>query len=111
MVLSRFGVERSIPSIPVAGASSYTIFCASSRPGRRWTFCMGQVIDLAERREAAKRKTRRREPVRAQFFFDLACPFTYLASERVERAFSHVTWTATSSETLQRRCLADDLEG
>jgi 2-hydroxychromene-2-carboxylate isomerase len=71
---------------------------------------MGQVIDLAERREAAVRKTRRREPVRAQLFFDLACPFTYLATERVERAFSHVTWTATSSETLQRRCLADDPE-
>src|SRR6185312_5804937 len=68
--------------------------------------CMGQVIDLAERREAAQRKTRTREPVRAQLFFDLACPFTYLATERVERAFSHVTWTATSSETLQRRCLA-----
>ena len=58
-----------------------------------------------------QRKTRRREPLRAQLFFDLACPFTYLAIERVERAFSHVTWTATSSETLQRRCLADDPEG
>ena len=70
---------------------------------------MGQVIDLAERREAAQRKTRRREPVRAQFFFDLACPFTYLAAERVERAFSHVTWTPTSSETLQRRCLGSTI--
>jgi 2-hydroxychromene-2-carboxylate isomerase len=70
---------------------------------------MGQVIDLAERREAAQRK-RRREPVRAQLFFDLACPFTYLATERVERAFSQLTWTATSSETLQRRCLGDDPE-
>ncbi len=48
--------------------------------------------------------------MRAQLFFDLACPFTYLATERVERAFSHVTWTAASSETLQRRCLADDGE-
>ena len=49
---------------------------------------MGQVIDLAQRRDAAQRKTRRREPLRAQLFFDLACPFTYLATERVERAFS-----------------------
>ena len=48
--------------------------------------------------------------MRAQLFFDLACPFTYLAAERVERAFAHVTWTAASSETLQRRCLADDAE-
>ena len=54
---------------------------------------MGELIDLAQRREAAQRKTRRREPVRAQLFFDLACPFSYLATERVERAFSHVTWT------------------
>ena len=72
---------------------------------------MGQVIDLAERREAARRNTRRREPLRAQLFFDLACPFSYLASERVERAFHHVTWTPASAETLQRRCLADDAEG
>jgi len=71
---------------------------------------MGQVIDLAQRRDAVRHKTRRREPLRAQLFFDLACPFTYLATERVERAFSHVTWTATSSETLQRRCLVDDPE-
>jgi 2-hydroxychromene-2-carboxylate isomerase len=71
---------------------------------------MGELIDLAQRREAVQRRTRGREPMRAQLFFDLACPFTYLASERVERAFSHVTWTAASAETLQRRCLADDGE-
>ena len=69
---------------------------------------MGQVIDLAQRRAASQRKTRTREPLRAQLFFDLACPFTYLASERVVKAFNHVTWTATSAETLQRRSLADD---
>jgi 2-hydroxychromene-2-carboxylate isomerase len=71
---------------------------------------MGELIDLAQRREAVQRRTRGREPVRAQLFFDLACPFTYLATERVERAFAHVTWTAASSETLQRRCRADDAE-
>ena len=72
---------------------------------------MGELIDLAQRRAAAQRMTRRREPARAQLFFDLACPFSYLAAERVERAFSHVTWTPTSSETLQRRCLGSDAEG
>ena len=72
---------------------------------------MGELIDLAQRRDAAQRKTRKREPLRAQLFFDLACPFTYLAAERVERAFAHVTWTAASSETLQRSRLADDPEG
>ena len=71
---------------------------------------MGELIDLAQRREAVQRRAHGREPVRAQLFFDLACPFTYLATERVERAFAHVTWTATSSETLQRSCLGDDAE-
>jgi 2-hydroxychromene-2-carboxylate isomerase len=71
---------------------------------------MGELIDLAQRREAVHRMARRREPLRAQLFFDLACPFSYLAAERVERAFAHVAWTAASPETLQRRCLADDPE-
>jgi 2-hydroxychromene-2-carboxylate isomerase len=71
---------------------------------------MGQVIDLAQRRDAAQRRTHRREPLRAQLFFDLACPFTYLAIERVVRAFSQITWTATSAETLQRRSLSADPE-
>jgi 2-hydroxychromene-2-carboxylate isomerase len=71
---------------------------------------MGELIDLAQRRDAMQRRTRGREPVRAQLFFDLACPFSYLASERVERAFAQVTWTATSAETLQRRSLDDDAE-
>jgi 2-hydroxychromene-2-carboxylate isomerase len=71
---------------------------------------MGEVIDLAQRRDAVHRQARRREPLRAQLFFDLACPFTYLATERVQRAFPHVTWTAASSETLQRRCLVSDPE-
>src|SRR4051812_1770900 len=71
---------------------------------------MGELIDLAQRR-AAMRTPPGREPLRAQLFFDLACPFSYLATERVERAFPHVTWTPTSSETLQRRCLASDSEG
>jgi len=71
---------------------------------------MGELIDLAQRREAVQRRTRGREPVRAQMFFDLACPFTYLATERVERAFAHVTWTAACAEALQRRSLAADAE-
>src|SRR5215213_4035562 len=71
---------------------------------------MGELIDLAQRRQAVQTRARGREPVRAQLFFDLACPFTYLATERVERAFAHVTWTAASAEALQRRCLADDAE-
>src|SRR3954449_9005378 len=73
---------------------------------------MGELIDLAQQRQAVQRRTGAggREAVRAQLFFDLACPFTYLATERVERAFAHVTWTAASAEALQRRCVADDAE-
>ncbi len=65
---------------------------------------------LAERREAlrASRAGRGRQRSRAEFFFDLSCPFTYLAAERVERAFDDVVWTPASSATLRRSCLADD---
>lgn len=71
---------------------------------------MGEVISLAERREARRKRTagRMRERSRAQFFFDLSCPFTYLAAERVERAFDQVIWTPASSDALRRSALADD---
>jgi 2-hydroxychromene-2-carboxylate isomerase len=70
---------------------------------------MGDVIRLAERRQARRARSRQRlEPVRAEFLFDLACPFTYLAAERVERAFDHVTWTAASSTALRRGALAPE---
>jgi 2-hydroxychromene-2-carboxylate isomerase len=71
---------------------------------------MGDVIRLSERREAMLRRgsVRRRGRSRAEFFFDLACPFTYLASERVERAFDDVVWRPASSDALRRSSLADD---
>ncbi len=34
------------------------------------------------------------DPVRAEFLYDLASPFTYLAAERVDRAFDEVTLDA-----------------
>jgi 2-hydroxychromene-2-carboxylate isomerase len=74
---------------------------------------MGDVIKLAERREArrAMHAERRRERSRAEFFFDLSCPFTYLAAERVERAFDDVVWTPACAATLGRMRLADDTDG
>jgi 2-hydroxychromene-2-carboxylate isomerase len=74
---------------------------------------MGDVIRLAERREArrARHAGRGRERSRAQFFFDLSCPFTYLAAERVERAFDDVVWTPASAEALRRGSLSDDTVG
>jgi 2-hydroxychromene-2-carboxylate isomerase len=67
---------------------------------------MGDLIRLEDRR------TRRRpdageldRTVRAEFFFDLASPFTYLAAERVDRAFDAVTWTPACSRSLRCRDL------
>src|SRR3954453_1253511 len=70
---------------------------------------MGEVINLDDRRV-------RRRPdgtalgdvasgVRAEFFFDLASPFTYLAAQRSDRAFDVVTWTPACARTLRCRAL------
>jgi 2-hydroxychromene-2-carboxylate isomerase len=71
---------------------------------------MGDVIRLSERREALRRRDggRGRARSRAEFFFDLACPFTYLAVERVERSFDEVIWRPASSDALRRFSLAHD---
>jgi 2-hydroxychromene-2-carboxylate isomerase len=37
---------------------------------------------------------------RPAFFFDLACPFSYLAAERVERLFGDIEWVPTPSQAL-----------
>ena len=34
-----------------------------------------------------------REPLRAEFLFDLSCPFSYLVCERTERSFDVLRWT------------------
>jgi 2-hydroxychromene-2-carboxylate isomerase len=72
---------------------------------------MGDVINLAERRDARRRAAPARVPRRAEFFFDLASPFTYLAAERVDRAFEDVVWTPASSAALLRAPLDDDPAG
>jgi len=64
---------------------------------------MGELIDLAARREARRlRDDPRPERTRAQFFFDLSCPFSYLAAERIERAFDDVVWTPAAASLLGR---------
>jgi 2-hydroxychromene-2-carboxylate isomerase len=71
---------------------------------------MGDVIRLSERREALRRRGagRQRARSRGEFYFDLACPFTYLAAERVERSFDDVAWRPASTEALRRSSLADE---
>jgi 2-hydroxychromene-2-carboxylate isomerase len=71
---------------------------------------MGDVIRLSERRDALRRRrapTRQRR-TRAEFFFDLACPFTYFVTERVERSFDEVVWRPASTDALRRSSLAHD---
>jgi 2-hydroxychromene-2-carboxylate isomerase len=70
---------------------------------------MGEVISLSDRRKE-RRRSLRSEPVRAEFLFDLACPFTYLAAERVDRAFDDVRWTPASTTALRGGSLAGDRE-
>jgi 2-hydroxychromene-2-carboxylate isomerase len=71
---------------------------------------MGEVILLAERcgRRAGTRVRRHSELARTEFLFDLACPFTYLAAERVDRAFEAVVWTPVSGAALTRQSGVSD---
>jgi 2-hydroxychromene-2-carboxylate isomerase len=50
---------------------------------------VGELIDLAAHRAD---RSRRSYGGRIAFFFDLACPFSYLTAERVERTLGHVSW-------------------
>jgi 2-hydroxychromene-2-carboxylate isomerase len=50
---------------------------------------MGELIALAERRAD---RSRRRQGTEVAFFYALACPFSYLAAERVERLLGEVAW-------------------
>jgi 2-hydroxychromene-2-carboxylate isomerase len=58
---------------------------------------MGELIVLAERLSDRSRSECREQPA---FFFDLACPFSYLAAERVERILGDVEWVPTPSKLL-----------
>jgi 2-hydroxychromene-2-carboxylate isomerase len=60
---------------------------------------MGHVVDLDSRR--ARRSAS--SPWRAHCFVDLACPFSYLTAERVDRAFTTVTWRLASNASVDRR--------
>ncbi len=71
---------------------------------------MGEVIQLAarHRRRAGGRVRGHAQPLQTEFLFDLACPFTYLAAERVERAFEAVVWTPVSEAAVTRASAAGD---
>ena len=72
---------------------------------------MGDVIRLAERRAARLAQAGSRiTPARVEFLFDLCCPFSYLAAERVDRIFDEVVWTPASTSALCCGSLAADPE-
>jgi 2-hydroxychromene-2-carboxylate isomerase len=58
---------------------------------------MGELIVLAEHLADRSRPLRSEQPA---FFFDLSCPFSYLAAERVERVLGDVEWVPTASTLL-----------
>ena len=73
---------------------------------------MGDVIRLAERRAARDaRTTHAAAPTKVEFMFDLCCPFSYLAAERVDRIFDNVVWTPASTSALCCGSMASDPEG
>ena len=72
---------------------------------------MGDVIRLAERRAAREaRAVNRVAPARVEFLFDLCCPFSYLAAERVDRIFEEVVWTPASTTALCCGSLSTDAD-
>jgi 2-hydroxychromene-2-carboxylate isomerase len=73
---------------------------------------MGDVIRLAERRAAREaRGAGATAPTKVEFLFDLCCPFSYLAAERVDRIFDDVVWTPASTSALCCGSMATDPEG
>jgi len=65
---------------------------------------MEPVTSLDRYRSSAERRrpTPRSAAVRSAFYFDLACPYTYLAAERAERLFSALAWVPAFSDALGR---------
>jgi 2-hydroxychromene-2-carboxylate isomerase len=59
---------------------------------------MGDVVVIEDWLADRSRPSR---DLRPAFFFDLACPFSYLAAERVERTLGDVEWIPTSAATLR----------
>jgi 2-hydroxychromene-2-carboxylate isomerase len=61
---------------------------------------MGELIYLGDRVGGRSRPERTPRPA---FFFDISCPFSYLAAERVERMLGDAAWIPVSSAALNHR--------
>jgi 2-hydroxychromene-2-carboxylate isomerase len=60
---------------------------------------MGQLIVLQDR--LRERSALRLESRRPAFYFDLACPHSYLVAERIERLLGQVDWIPVQSAVLR----------
>jgi 2-hydroxychromene-2-carboxylate isomerase len=63
---------------------------------------MGDLIRLDDHRGAVRRNRRQAPRPVTTLHFDLACPFTYLALERIERLVPEARWQPTPAEALHR---------
>ncbi len=64
---------------------------------------MGDLILLSERRGLSPRAACGGRAARpTAFFFDVSCPFSYIAAERVERLLGRITWIPAAAVALRR---------
>jgi 2-hydroxychromene-2-carboxylate isomerase len=63
---------------------------------------VGDVVRLAQMRARKARSATADSAGHASFYFDLACPFSYLAAERVERLFDRVVWRPVLGDAVHR---------
>jgi 2-hydroxychromene-2-carboxylate isomerase len=68
----------------------------------RFSLSMGDVIRLADRRQRRAGRAQEGASGRPVVHFDLSCPFSYLALERVDRLLEKVRWRPTCADALHR---------
>jgi hypothetical protein len=61
---------------------------------------LGDLISLEQRRAARAGFHTRARRAGISFYFDLVSPWTYLAAERVDRAFGDVRWRPAMADAL-----------
>jgi 2-hydroxychromene-2-carboxylate isomerase len=61
---------------------------------------LGELISLAQRRASRAASPARTRRAGVSFYFDLVSPWTYLAAERVDRAFRDVRWRPAMADAL-----------
>lgn len=60
---------------------------------------VGTVVDI----KSARSRRHPAQALRAEAVVDLACPFSYLVAERMQRAFPQLTWALAANAVVDRR--------